>query len=470
MRSALLRIAHKEFIEVSRDGRFRWAFGVIFALLIMSLLMGWRHYAEVRRQIEAAQGEQRELWLNTPGLNPHSAAHHGLYVFKPAPPLSSVDSGIAPYAGVSFLLEAHDQNLSQNKPAEDRLAVARFGETTAAVTLQILVPLLIILLAFSSFAGEREQGTLRHLLSIGVRPKTLAAGKALGAMAPLLLSLIPAAAIGAVAMVLNTAPATFAAALPRAGALALSYLLYFGMFVGLALIVSAKAPTARLALVALLAFWFINCLVAPRVMADVAHHVVAMPSASEFLQAVEEDKKRIPPDWKERVIAGWLSKYRVTREEDLPVNPFGILLVEGEKWETEVYERNFARLFDLYERQNAVYTAGGLLTPMLSIQMFSMGMAGTDFNQSRHFMEAVGRYRTEWLRILNEDVMLHQRPDQVVYTRERDLWEQIPPLVYQPPSARWAFGRQKLSFGILVLWFSVIALATPAALARIRIE
>jgi ABC-2 type transport system permease protein len=326
------------------------------------------------------------------------------------------------------------------------------------------------LLAFSSFAGEREQGTLRHLLSIGVRPKTLAAGKALGATAPLLLSLVPAAAIGAVAMVFNTAPAAFAAALPRAGALALSYMLYFFIFAGLALIVSAKAPTARLALVALLAFWFINCLVAPRVMADVAHHAVATPSAAEFLQTVEEDKKRIPPDWKERVIAGWLAKYRVTREQDLPVNPFGILLVEGEKWETEVYERNFDRLFDLYERQNTVYTAGGLLTPILAIQMFSMGMAGTDFNQNRHFLEAVGRYRTEWLRILNEDVMLHQRRDQVVYARERDLWEQIPPLVYKPPSAHWAFGRQKLSFGILVLWFSIIALATPAALARIRIE
>jgi hypothetical protein len=66
--------------------------------------------------------------------------------------------------------------------------------------------------------------------------------------------------------------------------------------------------------------------------------------------------------------------------------------------------------------------------------------------------------------------MLHQRPGQFVYTRERDLWEQIPPLVYHPPSARWAFGRQKLSFAILVLWFAAVALATPAALARIRIE
>uniref|UniRef100_UPI00387EBF32 ABC transporter permease n=1 Tax=Chloracidobacterium thermophilum TaxID=458033 RepID=UPI00387EBF32 len=36
--------------------------------------------------------------------------------------------------------------------------------------LQYLLPLLIIVLAFDALAGEREHGTLRYLLSLGVRP------------------------------------------------------------------------------------------------------------------------------------------------------------------------------------------------------------------------------------------------------------------------------------------------------------
>jgi ABC-2 type transport system permease protein len=49
-------------------------------------------------------------------------------------------------------------------------SLQRFSPLSMAFGLQILVPLLIVLLAFSAFTGERERGTLRQLLSIGVQP------------------------------------------------------------------------------------------------------------------------------------------------------------------------------------------------------------------------------------------------------------------------------------------------------------
>ena len=94
--------------------------------------------------------------------------------------------------GVAVWLEAHKQNDFRYRPAQDATAVARFGELSAAAVLQLLVPLLIILLGFSAFAGERDLGTLRQLLSLGVRPRDLAAGKALGVASALGLLLVPA--------------------------------------------------------------------------------------------------------------------------------------------------------------------------------------------------------------------------------------------------------------------------------------
>lgn len=38
------KIAYKEFTEMIRDGRFRWAAIVIFFLLIASLALGWKHW------------------------------------------------------------------------------------------------------------------------------------------------------------------------------------------------------------------------------------------------------------------------------------------------------------------------------------------------------------------------------------------------------------------------------------------
>lgn len=179
----LIRIARKEIVEMVRDGRFRFAGGMVFLLLSCALLLGWQHYREVSAQQQAAQLATRHQWLNQGKKNPHSAAHYGIYAFKPKIPLSLLDRGTDPYTGVAVWLEAHKQNQFQYRPAQDATAVQRFGELSGAMVLQVLVPLLIVLLAFSSLAGEREAGTLRQLMSLGVRPSVLLRGKALGVAA-----------------------------------------------------------------------------------------------------------------------------------------------------------------------------------------------------------------------------------------------------------------------------------------------
>ena len=172
----ILRIARKELLDMLRDGRFRVLAGLVPVVSVVSLGAGWKAYADLAAQHRTAQQATREQWLTQPKKNPHSAAHYGVYAFKPASPLAMVDTGIDPYVGVAVWLEAHKQNEMKYRPAQDRTAVQRFGSMTGAEVLQVLVPLFIVLMAFSAFAGEREQGTLRQLLSVGARPRDLALG------------------------------------------------------------------------------------------------------------------------------------------------------------------------------------------------------------------------------------------------------------------------------------------------------
>jgi ABC-2 type transport system permease protein len=146
------RIARKEMTEMFRDGRFRVLAAVVLAVSVVSMAAGWRHYADISSQHRTAQAATRDQWLRQPKKNPHSAAHYGVYAFKPQNPLAMVDTGIDPYVGVAVWLEAHKQNEFKYRPAQDRTAVQRFGEMTAAETLQVLVPLFIILMTFSAFA------------------------------------------------------------------------------------------------------------------------------------------------------------------------------------------------------------------------------------------------------------------------------------------------------------------------------
>ena len=237
-------IVRKEFTDVVRDGRFRWCAALVGALLLVSLGHGWVQSRQAQQELAAAQATAREHWESQGEKNPHSAAHYGIYAFKPRLALSFVDEGVDPYTGTSVWLEAHRQNDFLMRPAQDATAAQRIGALTAAQVLQLLVPLLIILLTFGALAGEREQGTLRQLLATGVGRSSLALGKALGVAGALALLLVPAAIVGAAALVVGS-PGPAASALARGTVLAGVYLAYFAAFVGLSLAVSARAPARR---------------------------------------------------------------------------------------------------------------------------------------------------------------------------------------------------------------------------------
>jgi ABC-2 type transport system permease protein len=159
-------IARREMMDLVRDGRFRWSAAITLGLLIGAFALGWQRYVDVSAQHRAARAATREQWLNQGSKNPHSAAHYGVYAFKPKMPLSLVDPGVDPYVGVATWLEAHKQNEFKFKPAQDSTALERLGGLTGATVLQLLIPLMIILLTFSAFSAEREQGTLRQVLSL----------------------------------------------------------------------------------------------------------------------------------------------------------------------------------------------------------------------------------------------------------------------------------------------------------------
>ena len=59
-------IAYKEFLEMVRDGRVQWTAGIVFALLLTALAVGWSHYEEISAQRELAQSTVRDQWLSQP--------------------------------------------------------------------------------------------------------------------------------------------------------------------------------------------------------------------------------------------------------------------------------------------------------------------------------------------------------------------------------------------------------------------
>lgn len=128
----ILTIARKEWTDLRRDGRFRAAAALVFLLATVGLVAGALHLGTLRAEREEGRRLTRQQWLEQGEKNPHSAAHYGIWAFKPESPLAVFDRGVEAYLGVAVYLEAHKQNPTRYRPAADATAAAHFGELTGA--------------------------------------------------------------------------------------------------------------------------------------------------------------------------------------------------------------------------------------------------------------------------------------------------------------------------------------------------
>jgi ABC-2 type transport system permease protein len=450
-------IARKEFRDAWRDGRFRVGAVVILALLGVALLLAWQQVGRTRSERAAAASLERENWLNQGEKNSHSAGHYGVYVFKPLPPLAVFDRGIEPFVGTTVFLEAHRQNQAAFLPAQDATAMRRFGELTAATGLQLLAPLLIVLLTFGALAGERERGTLRQVLSLGVHPRDLVLGKALGLGAALAVLLLPIAMFGAVALA-KLPGGDAGGGWVRLAWLGGAYALYLAAILAVCLGVSAVASTSRTALATLLVCWAANAVLAPRLASDLAQHLRPAPKLADFESAMNKavqeglDGHNPRQDRLQAFVQETLRKHGKTRVEELPFNFNGLVMIESERMANEVFDHHFGKLWDRLEAQDRTVTWAGLVAPLLGLRSASMALAGTDFTHHRHFSVAAEQHRRDFVRVLNEDMMNNTAGGHHGGTAGRELWEKLPAFRYDPPPPAQAVRAASPGLLVLGLW------------------
>ncbi len=466
----VLTAARKEFRGVLRDGRVLAGALVLLLLAAVALASAGARYESLARERAVAQALIAEQWSQQGEKNPHSAAHYGVYAFRPVLPLAFFDPGVLPYAGVSIWLEAHKQNFATGRPADDMTPLARFGELSLAFILQAFVPLGVLLMSHAAFAGEREQGTLRQVLASGITPARLFIGKFLGIGAAALLLLAPLWALCLLALALLGAQAPWAAAL----SLSAVYLAYFAILLLLALVVSARASSSQAALLTLLAFWALMTFVLPRVAADVGRLVAPTPTAAEFQRAVDEDIAtgmggEPPAERIARRREALLRLYKVGSESELPINFQGVVLAIQDEIGNAAYDKHFAQLHGAINRQADVFEAASVLSPRMALALISQELAGTSLAHQRHFERGAEVFRRGLMELLNRDIMLNSRPGQTDYRAGPELWRRTGEYRYLPEPLRLSWARCAAPLTVLALWTLVLLIAATATVRHLRV-
>ena len=447
-------IASKEQAIMGRNRFTRLIYLATLVAMLVAVGLGWQRTDTFERERAAAAEHDKEIWLNQGTKNPHSAAHFSRYAFKPIPTLSTFEPGVTDYTGLAVWMEAHRRNPAAFRYAEGSGDLAKFITLNPAWIMQVVLPLIIILLLFSSYAGEREDGTLRQLLSHGVSLNAIFQGKMKAALLIVLKLLVPLVAIIVIATFIFDTGAEQSDLWLRLIALITAYSLYLIIFSLIAIGVSARSSSRRSAAISLFTLWFLMIIVAPRFASDVATFSTPQPDGYQINQELRKAGGAYWGDteYQEKTKQALLDKHGVTDVKDLPINYEAYALQLSEEHADPLFDKVYAGLSATHSRQDTVINILSTLSPATAIKQLSAGLAGTDRLHHEAFAWEAELHRRHIIKQMNDDMMYNGVEAGYAYTTDEALWREIADFDGQPPLLTSVFSQYFLMIGVLILW------------------
>ena len=419
-------------------------FALMQILLAISLWTSWQQYQHSQYIQSTSQNMVETQWNAQPDRHPHRVAHFGHFAFRPPSVLSYFDVGVNNWVGHSVFLEAHKQNSANFANDSHSSTLLRFSELSIANILLLIWPLLLIVMAFSSISGERESGTLKQLMSMGVKFNTLILGKGLAYWLLSLSFLLPIF-FATIILAFSTDLAFTSDVIARIGLLFISYALYCLFWIVIILLCSHLTKSPKTSLSTLITLWFVLTILTPRALADIAQHLYPHKNSNDLALAVKLDVRKVgdshkPNDphfnaFKEKILA----EYNVTDIADLPINYRGLVMQEGERITAEIYQRHRKRQLQQFSAQQQFIQYFYWLNPYLAVRDLSMALSASDQRHFSDFEQQAEQHRYARTQQLNNlhvnEVDFHDDRGQRV---NASFWQQFPSFHYENRTLTWS--------------------------------
>jgi ABC-2 type transport system permease protein len=450
-----------------RTARDSWRGGtaplvsVVVAVVMVALGAAAMREADTDRAArDAANRAERQAWLEQGEKSPHSAAHDGLYLSRPLPPLAWLDRGVDPVVGALTRLEVHEAVRFDAPPIAERPVSQRLIDISMGTIWQILVPLLIGVLVATALAREREHGTLAWIAVSGARTLPIALGVVLGAVAP------PAATTIAIlfpfaALMTLQSDTSFWITL---GSVIAAHGIWWLMAASFATVTALRAPSTAHALAVVVVVWVSTVLLAPSLAAGITEAWVPTPSSFEIGERIVRARAALPSLY-QRIER--LERETVPADTKLRT-PKGRALLEEEADLNHIADVVGESLTQVHHRQQSIRRWLSVALPVLAIQDVSSRLVGTDVGSLRRFEGEAEAYRRTMVRLLNEAEAefgdANAAPFLPAYLAGTDVWRRLdefssaPSGVQDEPARRW-------SIGVLVAW-TVVLVAWSGRLAK----
>ena len=427
---------------------------LIFILSIISLT--WMSNLQSENQSKAQAAAEKHIraqWDNLEPMNPHRAAHYGVYVFKPISILNSLDDGVSSITGNVLKLEGHVQNEIVHSEASQSITISKFGKLKPSVILQYVVPLFLIFLSFGSITNDKKTGRMKLITLQGVSLEKLVLSKSISiwlyGLMLIMLSVLLQSSLGPLALDAGL----------RLGLAFISYGLYYLIVVCLSTFVSVSFKNDTSAISLLLATWIVWTIFLPKIWGNTVEKVYPLPSRQNFIAQMKEDRSKgidghNPRDERRsKLEKEYLVKYKVDSLSQLPINFDGIVMQADEEYGNQVWDKHFGNNYLIYQKQKKLYQLSGLLNPFSSLQNLSMGFCGSDMIHHLDFLKKAEHYRRYLIKTLN-DKHAHggSKTGEWRWTVDNAFFRSVKTFDYQTMLIKDQIGNYLLDILALIVW------------------
>lgn len=314
-------IAKKEFHDNWISHKITLAFSLCLILLVVSLSLGLKDYSE-RLSSYSIANSQDALFLDRVATytilnergefgwtNNIGDIIDTIGVYRRPAELSIFARGMEdrmnrPIKFIDIRKLGFQAQINTGNKQERNKMFALFSVPDFMYITRVVLSLLTILFAFSSIAGERENGTLKLMLSNSISRGQMFLGKFIGGYVSIAVPFIAAALISLLLAALSPSVTINIEGWMRVFLMVVVSLAYAAVFFFIGLAISALARKSATSVLLLLAIWVVLTLVVPNAGWLVAKRIVEVPSQQQIetekfktARQIEDEEEKIHPSY-----------------------------------------------------------------------------------------------------------------------------------------------------------------------------
>ena len=332
-------------------------------------------------------------------------------VYRAPAVLSVFSKGIADRLENSERIDLDEVSGAETGVGEANTLLSVFPTLDVTLILKIVISVLALLMAYDVVSGEREQGTLRLILSSTTPRHQVLLGKLVAGWMTLAVPVTVAFIVALLILLTSNAVSLSGAEWLRIAMMYLVSLIFVGSMFNLGLLVSAVSRGSAIALVFALFLWLCMATILPNASAHIAAQLRPIESPEQFaaqLKAITDQRDREIADLTRDIQEG----EGTSRSDGTGAFGNGLIIFANKPFMdylTQIYPvtephkmQSIDRLLDVKaaylgglvrQKQLADTLAGA--TPIILCERLMSSLAGTDFGNFGSFKSRVRTYRHE---------------------------------------------------------------------------